>query len=178
MTKFQIPSVADVPTVAAERAKLFELQTKLADAKAQIEHATAGEEDATARTAFELAVDRELGREVAVAPAIKLDEAEAFQRFRVLSVAVDRQARIVSAAEHAAAVEIANAAKPEYQSIMRKLQAAVLPLRDALADEQAFRARAYEAGISLSTLGTCPLRGISDAGIECWLSELASKHNI
>lgn len=173
-----LTNVADVPAVAAERAKFFELQAKLADAKRQIEVATAGDEDTSARTAFELAVDRELGREVADVPAVKLDEAEAFQRFRVLSVAVDRQRRIVAEAEQAAAVEIANAVRPEYAAILRKLQAAVLPLREALADEVAIRQEAYEAGISLSTLGTCPLRGLSDEGIAGWLAEVEAKHAI
>ena len=178
MAKSQITNVADNPTVAAERSKLYELQAKLADAKAAVEAAHAHSDD-SGRSAFDAAVDRELGKDVAaVALAPKLDAGEAMQRFRVLSVAVDRQAQIVRDAEQAAAVEIAKALRPQYAALLAKKKAAVETLRPILAAELAFRQRCYEGNVSLSTLGTCPLRGLSDAGIEGWLAELESKHAI
>lgn len=179
MAKSQtLTNVSDHPTVAAERAKLYELQAKLADARAAVEAAHARTDD-TGRSAFDAAVDRELGRDVPeVALAPKLDAGEALQRFRVLSVAVDRQAAIVRDAEQTAAVEIAKALRPQYAAILAKLKAGIEVIRPALAAETAFRQRCYADGVSLATVGTCPLRGLSDAGIEGWLAELESKHAI
>jgi len=176
MAKSQVTNIADNATVAAERAKLYELQGKLAEAKAAIEESITG--DSAERSAFDVAVDRELGRDVGDAPAPKLDQGEALQRYRVLAVAVERQGRVLADAEQSAAVEIAKALRPDYEAILRKVKAAVVPLRTALADELAFRQRCYEGGVSLYTVGTCPLRGLSDAGIEGWLAELEAKHGI
>jgi len=176
MAKSQSWNVAENPTVAAERAKLFELQGKLAEAKATIEESTAG--DGTERSAFDVAVDRELGRDVGEAPAPKLDQGEALQRYRVLAVAVERQGRAVADAEQSAAVETAKAVRPEYEGILRKVKAAVVPLRAALADELSFRQRLFEGGGSLNTVGTCPLPGLTDAGIDRWLAEVEAKHKI
>jgi hypothetical protein len=175
MAKSQSWNVAENPTVAAERTKLYELQAKLADARAAVEQSTASDGDG--RSAFDAAVDRELGRDVAAVAAPKLDQGEELQRYRVLSVAIERQARAVAEAEHAASLEIGKAAKPEYVSRLRKVKDALMALRPALAAEQEFRQTLYEGGVANSALPLCPF--IVDEGrIDAWLAELATKYSI
>jgi hypothetical protein len=176
MAKSQSWNTSDDPQVAAERATLAELQSKLDDAQRQAEQS--GDSDPNGiRSAFEIAVDRELGKDVApAAPA--LEQSEAMQRYRILAVAIERQRQIVSEAEHAASLRIADAVLPEYVAILKRIKAVVIPLRAAIGDEMALRERLADGGVSPSALTVCPFRHLTPAGIDHWLSELADKFAI
>lgn len=173
--KTKLSNVSAHPSVVAERTKLHTLQGELTKIRTELESTDA---DGAKRSAFEAAVDFVLGRGTAATQTPKPELGELYQQFRILSTAVERQRRTVADAEAAAAVEIAEAVKPEYRDILQKLKAAVLPLREAIAAESAFRQAMYANSVAFHTVGTAPLRGIGDESIAGWLAEISEKHAI
>src|SRR5689334_16272394 len=108
-TQNQTFNVANDPEVSAARAKLTDLQGKLAEADRQFR--AAAEDANPARTARSAAVDEALGIAPST-PAPKLSEAR--ERLRVLEAAVTRQRGVIVNAERAASERIAREAKPGY----------------------------------------------------------------
>src|SRR5690242_11543854 len=125
-------NVAIDADVAAARAKLVELQGKLAEADRAFR--SAAEDSNPARTARSAAVDEALGIKP-TAPAPNLNEAR--ERLRVLEAAVTRQRGVIVNADRAASERIAREAKPGYVEIVKRMSRAMADLRKAAIDEKA-----------------------------------------
>jgi hypothetical protein len=178
-TQTQTFNVADDPTVAAERAKLVDIQTKLNAANRQL---TAADNDETPkRTAFDVAVDRELGRESVATVRLAPDEAR--QRVRILEAALQEQRRIVMDAERDASQRMAAEALPRHKAIVKHMASAMAELRQAAIDERDFREALAAGDVRLGdTIRPFPVSGSLRPGqtdlFDNWLAEARQHYGI
>jgi hypothetical protein len=171
-------NVADDPAVAAARAKLTDLQTKLLEADQQLRQAD--NDESPRRSAFSAAVDRMLGREPTAA-TVSTDEAR--QRVRVLEGAIAEQRREIVDTERVASERIAREALPSYRAIVKRMAVAMADLRQAAVDEKNFRESLVAGDVRLGdTIRPMGLSGILKPGqvdvFDAWLSEYREHFNI
>ena len=110
------------------------------------------------------------------------EHAELLRRERILEMALKIQNGRVMEANNAASREIALAARPEYQKILRRLAEALVEAGRIADEEAAFRAELERGASTISALDALPFRDmqldIEGSKINQWFDEARELHGI
>lgn len=160
--------VNEDPVYAAEITKLNSFKLELSELDVQISGANIELADARRESGLNAAADRILAGDSTDSELIRslTESQEAMRRrYRVLTVVVERQRKIVGEALNRVSIKICEELRPEYEAVGRDLAEALVVAAQAAEREHEFRDRLKQAGVFFSgTLRPMPFRDLRDPG--------------
>ncbi|MDO8500461.1 MAG: hypothetical protein Q7S20_01300 [Gemmatimonadaceae bacterium] len=176
-------TLTDYPAYIEATDKLDSVKHKLSRVEAKIEAWRVSRTPAATQVAEQARALLSQGS-VAVADAPTTETIDELQdQRRVLCEAVQQQVREVETTRAAICREIARAALPEYQSIVREMVETFAPFGAACEKEAAFRDRFTEQGISFASIAPpVPLNGtrlsVYASDVNRWLDQVEKDYGV